>query len=916
MLYCDKYDILFVTETWLNSGISDGSLDPRSAYRIIRKDRSDSYGGVAAFVKRDLCTVEVVPSDTFKELELLCFDVVSKTCKVRFFNVYRPPNSNRTNLLVQCLMSCTARGHANVVVGDFNCPKIDWNQSTCSANDANVEIFNWAVTNGFTQFVNFATRGDNILDLVLSDDCQVVSCVSQSPPIGHSDHCIVDFTVLIPVFPISDETHARCMKQYNWHVADFEAIEEFLWHINWDMLVSNNPGGLSSWYAFIATLKSAIDKYVPYFATATTTHHRKTLPRKIVKLVAKKRLLWKRRSLSPDNLRLQWRYRECVNNYRAACREYAKKREENIIEANNLGAFYKHVNARIGHRNQVVALVDSKNDDAVVVSDYCKANLFNKYFATVNVIDNGAIPVRPVLVCEKELDHVEFAEQDVISAISKLKSNLSAGPDGLPPLFFKRLKTCLARPLALLFTQLFSVGAIPLEWKKAIITPIYKKGLATDVSNYRPISLTCVASKLMERIIAKKVYNHLYENSLLCNTQHGFLRGRSTCTNLLEAMNDWTLIVQSKHAVTIAYIDFSRAFDSVSHEKLFVRLSDYGIHGDLLRWLKNFFTQRTHQTRVGFALSELADLLSGVVQGSGIGPVMFLVFIDDLARMLEQRHITAKLFADDVKLYLKIAGTDDAERLQLALDLISDWARAWQLAVSVGKCNILTVGRLPFEPKVEYRIAGSAIPNTEFCRDLGITITPTLSMSMHIKEIVTKAHQRANCILRAFVSGDVKLLVRAFCTYVRPLVEHNSQIWSPSTKHDIDLVEKVQRRFTKRLHGLHNISYIDRLERLGLQSLELRRLHSDLILCYKIVFGLVLINSKDFFEVSTVTSTRGHGYKLYKSRCTHDIRKTFFAERIINVWNSLPLSVSFSSLRSFTTSIKDVNFCQFLISQN
>ena len=149
--------------------------------------------------------------------------------------------------------------------------------------------------------------------------------------------------------------------------------------------------------------------------------------------------------------------------------------------------------------------------------------------------------------------------------------------------------------------------------------------------------------------------------------------------------------------MTIAYIDFSRAFDSVSHEKLFVRMSDYGIQGDALCWFKNFFTGRTHQTKVGCALSEFADLLSGVVQGSGIGPVMFLIFIDGLAKLLEQSHITVKLFADDVKLYLKITGTDDAKRLQLALDLIADWAQAWQLSVSVGKCNILTVGHLPFD---------------------------------------------------------------------------------------------------------------------------------------------------------------------------------------------------------------------------
>ena len=142
----------------------------------------------------------------------------------------------------------------------------------------------------------------------------------------------------------------------------------------------------------------------------------------------------------------------------------------------------------------------------------------------------------------------------------------------------------------------------------------------------------------------------------------------------MEALNDLTLAVQNKQAITIAYNDFSRAFDSVSHDKLFVRLSENGIHGKLLSWLKSFFSNRTHQTRVGVALSDVASLLSGVVQGSGIGPVMFIVFIDDLAKVLERYNITAKLFADDVKVYLKIDSVDDVARLQVALDLITDWS--------------------------------------------------------------------------------------------------------------------------------------------------------------------------------------------------------------------------------------------------
>ena len=192
-------------------------------------------------------------------------------------------------------------------------------------------------------------------------------------------------------------------------------------------------------------------------------------------------------------------------------------------------------------------------------------------------------------------------------------------------------------------------------------------------------------------------------------------------------MNDWTLAVQDKQDITIAYIDFSRAFDTVSHDKLFVRLYEYGVRGQLLGWLKNFFGHRTHQTRIGVALSSVASLLNGVVQGSGIGPVMFIVFIDQLAKLLEKHHITAKLLADDVKVYLKIESVDDVARLQVALDLITEWSNTWQLSVSVAKYSLLNVGLPPVT--ANYHLAGSVLTTAEYCRDLGVTITCSLSVS-------------------------------------------------------------------------------------------------------------------------------------------------------------------------------------------
>lgn len=160
--------------------------------------------------------------------------------------------------------------------------------------------------------------------------------------------------------------------------------------------------------------------------------------------------------------------------------------------------------------------------------------------------------------------------------------------------------------------------------------------------------------------------------------------------------------------------------------------------------------------------------------------------------------------------------------------------------------------------------------------DLGVVITNSLSFTQHICECTTKAHRRANSILRCFVSRDNGLLVRAFVTYVRPILEYNSIIWSPSLVRDIEQLEKVQRRFTKRLRGMKSLSYNRRLLQLGLPSLELRRLHLDLVFCYKIVFGLVSVNLDDFFEIRSVLGTRGHPFKLFKSRCSSNIRSTFF----------------------------------------
>jgi len=244
----------------------------------------------------------------------------------------------------------------------------------------------------------------------------------------------------------------------------------------------------------------------------------------------------------------------------------------------------------------------------------------------------------------------------------------------------------------MLFDQLVSVGYVPQEWLNATIVPVFKKGVAGKLCN-RPISLTCVLSKIMERILSNKIYALLHQNNIYHRSQHGFCKNRSTTMNFLECLNDWTLIILFKEQHVIICIDFSKAFDVLSHLKLFARLNSYSIRGTVLTWLINFFSCRMHHTKVRTALSDAATLCSGVMQGSGIGPLMCLMYINELICLLEHNNVQVKKFADDVEIYLKIINNVDNVHLQLALTSLVEWANEWQLAISIEKCCVLNIGK-------------------------------------------------------------------------------------------------------------------------------------------------------------------------------------------------------------------------------
>jgi ribonuclease P/MRP protein subunit RPP40 len=305
------------------------------------------------------------------------------------------------------------------------------------------------------------------------------------------------------------------------------------------------------------------------------------------------------------------------------------------------------------------------------------------------------------------------------------------------------------------------------------------------------------------------ITSYLYGQHLITKQQHGFLNKRSKTTNLLESVNDWSLAINNHKNVTVAYIDYAKAFDTVCHSKLICKLSALGISGNLLLWIKNFLSGRTQRTRIGSTCSEEQALTSGVIQGSCLGPLLFLIYINDVVSLFD-KSVSCKLYADDIKLYTVISTNNDCLCLQRNLDLLYEWSNKWQLTISYKKCAIIDIGHNV--PTYNYSLHDNVLVKVSEIRDLGIVVDPSLKFSCHINKLFPKAYSRVCLIYKCFVSQNRSSLVKAYTTYVRPLVEYSTLVWFPHLIRDILKMESIQRRFSKRLRGLSDLSYKERLK--------------------------------------------------------------------------------------------------------
>ena len=872
-------DIVLITESWCNKEITDAHLGI-PGYEMqtdLRRDRENTAGGrgggLLVYTKTGL---QILKLDNNVEFFQHCKSLVRD---VTVYLLYRPPNgpaadlTKLANLISQSEKNC-------IIIGDFNLPNIDWEAGTARGGDKVVlEAVEEAL---MTQMVDFSTqvRG-NILDLVVTNMPERLTDVREEGRLGRSDHSMI--VVEVSVGPTPEKNRPGLP---DWRRADWDGMRRRLVERDWLDRVKAAPVE-AAWKALTSMVEGLVKEFVPE-RRRRNQNRPPWLTRDILCAIRKKKRIWKRDKERYDKTEYKAQETLTRNLIRNAKRRYEKKLASG--GDNHKRQFFAYVKQRTKSRPSIGPL---KKDGQKITGDLEMAELLNKCFGDIFTRETEEDAVEPdAMEMDSQLTDVKITVRDVKAKIRKLKRHSAAGPDGIGPVLLQELQDGLAPALAAIFRKSLDSGIAPEDWRVANVTPIFKKGSKSEPGNYRPVSLTSVCCKMLESILKDNMVKHLDLNKLLCASQHGFRTGRSCTTNLLEFLERVTASVDEGKPFDGIFLDFAKAFDKVPIKRLIKKLRAHGIQRKLLKWIQGWLTGRSQRVVLNGIFSSWMEVLSGVPQGSVLGPLLFIIFINDLDLAAGNVETVAK-FADDTKIGQTVETVEEVEQLQRALDGLCGWAEDWCMQFNVSKCKVMHFGH--GNRQHVYSMNGVPLEKTMEEKDVGVTVSSNLKPSAQCARAANTARAVLGQVTRAFHYRDRHVFVRLYKQYVRPHLEFCTPAWSPWTAGDREKLENVQKKMVGMVSGLEGRHYVERLHELGLQSLEERRHVADMCMMHKIVHGKAELDPNTWFKPARgggrVTRAAADPLNVRVAAGRLELRRNFFSVKATVYWNEIPSDI-------------------------
>lgn len=655
-----------------------------------------------------------------------------------------------------------------------------------------------------------------------------------------------------------------------------------------------------NWLLLINKLTGLINKFIPVITVKT----RSTVPwftQQLRRLNNKKKRLYKQ-AVQKDTFNSWTKYKKCDKEYQSllkSTRRHFFNHDLSSILANNPRRFWRVVNPKC-----YPDIVLSNNDGVSVPTSQC-ADVLNQAFSSVFTRED--VSSAPILhsFSSTVMPEIVISEAGVLSLLQKLKISSTLDNIGLNNKILKSISFSITPFLCALFSQSLSTGTLPQDWLSAKVVPLFKSGERSSPLNYRPISLTSTICKLMEHIIHTQVINYLERHNIIFNFQHGFRKGFSCDTQLAGFVHDLHKSMDAGCQVDAIFLDFAKAFDRVPHHRLLLKLEQLNIHPIVLAWIKAFLSSRSQFTFAMNFYSSSLPVTSGVPQGSVLGPLLFLVYINDLPNSLSS-HV--RLFADDCVIYRNISSDSDRLALQSDLNKINHWCSTWLMSLNVSKTKCMSFTNAATRFPSQYSLNNMTLELTSTYKYLGLHFQSNLSWHHHIEVTLAAANRSLGLLKRNLKQAPSQLKKLAFTSLIRPKIEYASAIWDPHQAYIVSNIESLQNRAARFIYSDYSTysSVTNLKNRAELEDLAIRRKYARLSLFHKLYNHPSLHDS--FFEPAcSIFPRRDHPNKV-KRPLSRTLRfAQSFIPRTIIEWNSLPAhiatekdSVKFSELMRTT----------------
>ena len=741
-----------------------------------------------------------------------------------------------------------------------------------------------------------------LIDLAILSSPEHLSVCETIPPLGNSDH--------LGLHVVINRQAKQCVVRNNtrrqvWRYAQADFDSASLMLSNLDLNMTLDPDNISwSWNCWKRSFLDIMKQCIPS-ALLPTRRNLPWLSKPLIQLMRKRNLLY-RKARDSNNQELWDQYRNARNKLVSKLRE-EKSTYFSRLNPRDCKNFWQAIKY-ISKKESSIPTLRDDNSPTVASTSTDKANMLNNFFS--RCFNHALPPLSPEFLHPTDTEAVDpellsdllCSEDEICGYLLALDTNKASGADGISAKMLRETAHSITPAVTKLFNISLTLGKLPADWKHALITPIPKSTEMTAVSNYRPISLLPLLSKVLERHVHSLLLKHLYDNDPISSAQFGFLKGRSTTGALVSAVNDWHTHLDNGLDICVVFFDLRKAFDSVPHMSLLNKLASLNLNPYLYRWIENYLCQRTQAVGVEGETSATLPVVSGVPQGSVLGPLLFLIYIDGLSR-IQLSDGTLILFADDIVIYRPVRSTTDFLMMQNDTDTISAWIKNNLLTLNVQKCKQMIISRKqhPLVP-VSMVVDGKTLELVTAYKYLGVWITSDLNWAKQIEENCKRANQKIGMLYRRFYEYCSTDTLRClYVAFVRPHLEYAVPVWDPHLIKHTESLEKVQKFALKVCTKSWDSSYNCLLSQIDLPRLDQRRVQLKLSFLYQLINSLTFCpHAPVCFRNVPVNVRNNNPLLLARSICRTNSHYYSFYPHAISLWNDLPHSItSATSLYSF-----------------